>query len=194
VTEPIDAGFFLYRVPDEHRVHAARPVSVTLLDDLGKVLLGEPVVDVADYASRGVIRRLRSRPPLLVEVPANVQWAERRQLFDWRLGGHARIGLWIAPVRGGGTCMWADEGGTLVEGCTPAGEPAGKQMARLGLGGQAHVSLCCVVGRAVIPGYPRRFPPVPISLVSAVPPAQRDQREPVGTVPRNHFRYHAASR
>ncbi len=29
VTEPIDAGFYLYRVPDAHRVEAARPTAVT---------------------------------------------------------------------------------------------------------------------------------------------------------------------
>jgi RNA polymerase sigma-70 factor, ECF subfamily len=38
VSEPISAGFFLYRVPNAHRSSAARPISVELYDESGDVL------------------------------------------------------------------------------------------------------------------------------------------------------------
>src|SRR5205823_1125071 len=43
VTQPIDAGFYLYRVPNAHRVEAARPTAVTLYDGHGKTLAREDV-------------------------------------------------------------------------------------------------------------------------------------------------------
>jgi hypothetical protein len=144
VTAPIDAGFYLYRVPDANRVEAHRPVSVTLLDGSDKVLDREDVVDVAAEGSGDVMHRLPGYG--LLPVPATAVWAKRRQLFDLRAGDGAHLGLWIAPARGGGTCYWTNQG----SGCTSASS-IGKPPA-LGLGfegGVTHVNLCCTVGPRV---------------------------------------------
>ena len=45
VTTPIDAGFYLFRVPDAHRVDGHRPKAVRLYDDAGNLLASEPVRD-----------------------------------------------------------------------------------------------------------------------------------------------------
>jgi hypothetical protein len=43
VTAPIDAGFFIYRVPNAHRTVATRPTVITLLDSRGGVIRRDPV-------------------------------------------------------------------------------------------------------------------------------------------------------
>lgn len=41
VTEPIDAGFFVVGVSDEHKAHSARPTAITFYDAEGKVVGGD---------------------------------------------------------------------------------------------------------------------------------------------------------
>jgi hypothetical protein len=149
VTAPIDAGFFIYRVPDANRVHERRPVSLTLLDGSGNVLLETSVIDVAAHAPpppNGVERRLPGLGP--VSVGPWAEWSKRRRLFDWRVEGGRYLALWVAPERSGATCMWAGGKNTLLEGCTPAGGRVAP-IASLGLYGATTVMLCCEVGRAV---------------------------------------------
>jgi hypothetical protein len=146
VTAPIEAGFFLYRVPDSHRFPAARPTAVTLFDEAGKVVERESVIDFAAGERAEVGHRVRGYPPL--SVPANAEWDKRQQLFDLRAEDGGRVGLWIAPERGGGICYWT----TQSLGCTRVGHrffgapvplPLGFQ------GGGKHVNLCCMVGARV---------------------------------------------
>jgi hypothetical protein len=146
VTAPIDAGFYLYRVPDAHRISARRPTFVTLLDKTGKVLAREKVFDVAANAPRDVMHRLPGYPPL--SVPAEAKWAKRLQLFALRADDGAKIGLWIAPEREGGTCFWTNQ----ASGCTKVGHRVQGTLRPLALGfegGGKHVTLCCTVGRHV---------------------------------------------
>lgn len=139
VTAPIDAGFYLYRVPDAHRRAGHQPVNVTLVDAANHVIDRERVLggERPDFVSH----RLPGYPPLM--VPAKAEWAKRTQLFAWRADDGARIGLWIAPERGGGTCMWSNN----ANGCTNVGHPVvGKPappLGGLGLSGGSHVTLCC---------------------------------------------------
>jgi hypothetical protein len=145
VTAPINAGFYLYRVPDAHRRASHQPVNITLYDasnraiDRERILGGEP----PDFVSH----RLPGYPPLM--VPAKAEWTKRTQLFAWRADDGARIGLWIAPERGGGTCMWTNQ----ANGCTNVGHPVHgtvPPLATLGFqGGGKHVNLCCSVGKNI---------------------------------------------
>jgi hypothetical protein len=147
VTGPIDAGFFLYRVPDAHRVRAARPTAITLFDGDGKVIIRQGVIDVAAGERPEVGHRVRGYPPL--SVPANAEWAKRQQLFALRADDGARIGLWIAPERGGGVCYWTNQ----ALGCTRVGHRFFGAPAPLALGfqgGGKHVTLCCIVGAHVV--------------------------------------------
>jgi hypothetical protein len=146
VTAPIDAGFFLYRVPDAHRVRAARPTAVTLVDGEGKLIVRQVVVDLFRRQPADIGHRVHGYPPL--SVPANAEWAKRRQLFALRADDGARIGLWIAPERGGGVCYWTNQS----LGCTRVGHRFFGAPVPLALGfqgGGKHVSLCCMVGAHV---------------------------------------------
>jgi hypothetical protein len=145
VSAPIEAGFYLYRVPDAHRLPGHRPTAVSLLDDDGKVLAREPVLSSAGPPLQ-VEHRLPDYPPL--SVPAEAIWDERQQLFDLRADDGAHIGLWIAPKRGGGTCFWTNQamGCSLDDGQVQPEQPA----LALGFsGGGTHVALCCTVGPLV---------------------------------------------
>jgi hypothetical protein len=145
VTAPINAGFYLYRVPDAHRRAGHQPVSITLYDasnrviDRERILGGEP----PDFVSH----RLPGYPPLM--VPAKAEWTKRTQLFALRADDGARIGLWIAPEQGGGTCMWTNQ----ANGCTNVGHPVHGSipaLATLGFqGGGKHVTLCCTVSKKI---------------------------------------------
>jgi hypothetical protein len=130
VTEPIDAGFYLYRVPDANRVHGRRPVSVTLFDGMGDVLRRSAVTDIA----------ATTPPP--PPKPSNA-----RPLFDWHVGGR-RLALWTTAGPNGTTCMRAQLAASELTGCTP---PVGQAapIALLSVAGPSPVTLCCEVGRAV---------------------------------------------
>jgi hypothetical protein len=145
VTAPIDAGFFLFRVPDAHRVDGHRPATIRLLDDDGKVLAAEPIPFVQEPPLAPVTHRLPGYPPL--SVPPEALWDQREQLFDLRADDKAHLGLWVAPERGGGNCMWSNQ----AMGCTH-GNPRAIPPHALGLGfsgAATHVALCCEVGRGI---------------------------------------------
>jgi hypothetical protein len=145
VTAPIDAGFYLFRVPDAHRAEGHRPTAVRLLDKRDAVLAREEVRPPGKYPSF-VTHELPGYPHL--SVPAEAIWDQRRQLFDLRADDGARIGLWIARKRGGGTCMWANQ----ALGCSQGAEGGNQSEPALGLGfsgAATHVTLCCTVGPQV---------------------------------------------
>jgi hypothetical protein len=145
VTEPIEAGFYLFRVPSAHRVAGHRPKSVRLYDSAGQLLDSKPANDAgADLT--GLELNLHSAPgysPL--SVPTGAIWEQRRQLFDLRADDGSRIGLWVAPSRTGEICYWSNQSG----GCTGPGEKT--PALALGFSGAAtHVTLCCTVGPSVV--------------------------------------------
>jgi hypothetical protein len=146
VTAPIEAGFYLFRVPDAHRVDGHRPKSIRLLDDNGKVVAEEPIPFAQAAAPDLVTRSLPGYPPL--SVPAEALWDQREQLFDVRADDNAHLGLWVAPERGGGTCFWFNQG----MGCTHGNPRAVPPPRALDLGlssGGTHITLAGEVGHDV---------------------------------------------
>jgi hypothetical protein len=145
VTEPIDAGFYLYRVPDAHRVEAARPTAVTLYDDHSKTLAREEVQGIPASVRSPVEHRIDGYPSLF-SVPPEAIWEERQQLFDLHADDGTHIGLWVAPELGGGTCFWSNQ----AAGCTRVeGRASEVPTLALGFSGGEHVTLCCQVGAGV---------------------------------------------
>jgi len=145
ITAPINAGFFLYRIPDAHRRQGHRSVAITLLDSSGRVIdrerifPGRPPPHVAAHLVR---RRITGYGPMM--VPAQARFSNRRQLFAWRAPDGAHIGLWIAPERGGGTCFWTEP----ASGCSSPGHPLPSLESTLRLTIERHgrhVDLCCLV-------------------------------------------------
>jgi hypothetical protein len=146
VTAPIDAGFYLFRVPDAHRVDGHRPAKIRLLDDDGKVVAEDPVPFQQAAPPSFATRSLPGYPRL--DVPAEALWDQREQLFDLRADDGAHLGLWVAPERGGGTCYWFNQG----MGCTHDDPRATPQPRALALGmssGSTHVVVDGEVGRDV---------------------------------------------
>ena len=115
VTAPIDAGFFLYKLSSENRRPGHEPVAVELIDGNGKLLASQklpvqPRVAHTRYEIPGFGNMV---------LPSSAIFSRRRLLFETTAtlikratssspGGveHTRVGLWIAPERGGGSCYW----------------------------------------------------------------------------------------
>jgi hypothetical protein len=147
VNAPINAGFFVFGIPKEHQVPARRPVTIALFDGEGTTLAREPIDGAFPDALRMTVHHLPGYPDL--DVPAKAIWAKRQQLFDWRADDGKRVGLWVAPERGGGTCMWSSQGFECSRvGGRTRNLPAG--IVQLGFqGGGTHVNVSGSVGRRV---------------------------------------------
>ena len=132
VSAPIDAGFFVLSP-------ANRPAKLTLYDSRGEVIARESIGGMDPLAlPETVMRSLPGYPHL--SVPAEAIWEKRRQLFDLRADDGARVGLWVAPARGGGTCVWGSAG----SGCNIAWNSARSGEHSLNLGrfaGEKYVGL-----------------------------------------------------
>ena len=110
VTAPIDAGFYVFDIPKEHQVAAARPTKVTLLDSKGKELARGEVADLSRHFEDLPIDRSLPGFPHLSVFPEAI-WSQRRQLFDLTADDGAHIGLWVSPSKYGGTCFWGNLSG-----------------------------------------------------------------------------------
>jgi hypothetical protein len=139
VTEPIEAGFFVLAIPEAHQTSANRPTSLALYASGGERLANESLRDpraMAETIMREMVNRSLPGYPHL-SVPAEAIWSERKQLFDLRADDGARIGLWVAPKRGGGTCVW----GTNWSQCNDQSqiEDGSALGFSLGNGGSSHI-------------------------------------------------------
>jgi hypothetical protein len=110
VSEPIHQGFFLYRVPPEHRRAGHEIESVVGLDAEGQL-----VVD----ATRPGIGGLKTVPR-----DAIVDKREERARISGRLGEAV---IWEAPTRYDGRCAWLELPGRVLRlfPCMPQGYPYG---------------------------------------------------------------------
>lgn len=143
VSEPINAGFFLYEVPQEHRVLTRRAVAVSLFDHHGRLITRERVAHTPPPQFE--IHHVQGFPPL--DVPPRAIYAERRMLFDFRAENGDRVGLWVAPEEGGGTCYWTTREG----GCDDGRRPSLPPLALVHLvPGARPITVCCAVGQGVV--------------------------------------------
>jgi hypothetical protein len=143
ITAPINAGFFLYRIPDAHRRQGHLPVAITFRDSSDRVIVrqrifaGPPPLRVTAHLVR---RRIAGFGSMM--VPERAGFTKRRQLFAWRAPDGAHIGLWIAPEHGGGTCFWTDR----ASGCSVSARSTLELTLKSRL---RHVELCCLVSTSV---------------------------------------------
>jgi hypothetical protein len=138
VTRPIASAFFFLAIPQAHQVRGHQPVRLTLLDASGAPLatqLVEGIVSPQHVISYKLVhRRVAGYPPLT--VPEGAMWAKRRQLYAWTAPTGTRIGLWLAPKRGGGECYWTN----IHTGCS-GGQPFWPKLRK----GKGYVVLCCTI-------------------------------------------------
>jgi hypothetical protein len=133
VTKPIASGFFFLAVPP-----LRQPAGLTLLDASGAPIASRTVERIV--SQQPVIpytlarHRVAGYPPLAVPAPA--VWEKRRQLFEWTAPTGMRVGLWVAPKRGGGECYWTN----IHTGCS-GGQPFWPKLRK----GTGYVLLCCTI-------------------------------------------------
>jgi hypothetical protein len=157
VTDPINAGFFIYRVSD---AHDGRPTSLALYGDNGDVIArqGIPAPHVPDFASPS-LGAVPGHSPLT--VPSDAVYNEREQLFDLRADDGTRVGLWIAPEKGGGMCFWSNGSSGCDHGRPVGARPSAQEIGPLlkarpefataipilglGFSGGSSVFVCCTV-------------------------------------------------
>lgn len=139
VTEPINAGFYLFRVPRSRRAKGHGPKGVRLFDEHGHLLASEsaPYEGTPGPDSDLNLHKLAGYPPL--SVPARAIWGKRRQLFDLYADDGAHLGLWVAPSSSGGTCFWSNQ----TSACSSARRE--QRALQLGFSGGPHVTVCCNV-------------------------------------------------
>ena len=140
VTEPINAGFYLFKVPRSHWAKGHGPRGVRLYDERHHLLATESAPWPGAGADSDLnLHRLAGYPPL--SVPIGAIWSKRRQLFDLYADDGAHIGLWVAPSSTGGTCFWTNQS----NGCPPR-EKHPRALSLGFSGATTHVTLCCNVG------------------------------------------------
>ncbi|MBD0330781.1 MAG: hypothetical protein ICV64_11850 [Thermoleophilia bacterium] len=101
VSPPIDAGFYLYDVPDRRRSEAHRPTAVTGLGGDGEVVTRKAIRTIP-YAEALIPTRLPDGRPALLPRHAHPGRAER--LLEFRASGGERITLWRVPSARGQPC------------------------------------------------------------------------------------------
>jgi hypothetical protein len=105
VSKPIDAGFFFFEVPPEHRTAGHEVASVEAYDAAGKLVTRE-----TDRASAN-----EAGPPPDAVVA-------QKQEIGRAAGADGDAVLWIAPTRYDATCSWVEIGGkSHAANCTPEG-------------------------------------------------------------------------
>jgi hypothetical protein len=114
VSPPIDAGFYVYWVPTEHRRPGHQVTALTAEDEDGGVVARQtfrltPAADVE--------RPVRLPDGLQTFLPAKAIVDKARKLIDLRAENGTRVTLWVVPTTEGGRCYVFSRG----NGCPPPG-------------------------------------------------------------------------
>jgi hypothetical protein len=114
VSPPIEAGFYVYWVPTEHRRPGHQVTAITAEDEHGGVVARQTfrLTPAAD-----VVRPVRLPDGLLTFLPAKAIVDKARKLIDFRAENGTRVTLWVVPTTEGGRC-YVFSGGF---GCQPPG-------------------------------------------------------------------------
>jgi len=134
VTAPIDAAFYLFRIPDAHRQTATRAVSLALFDEHGKLLDREAIME--PELPQMTAAHLPGFAPIM--VPHGAIWSRRTLLFDERDAKGNRVYLFTMPKAGGGRCFTSNG----ASGCGVVANPP----LSLGFSGDR---LCCGVAPTI---------------------------------------------
>jgi hypothetical protein len=138
VTRPIASAFYFFAIPEAHQVRGHQPVRLTFLDAAGAPVASQTVQGIVSpqhvISYKLVHHQVAGYPQLT--VPAGAVWAKRRQLFTWTAPTGTRVGLWVAPRRGGGECYWTN----IHTGCSDD-QPFWPKLRK----GKGYVVLCCTI-------------------------------------------------
>lgn len=97
VTAPINAGFFIYRVPADRRLGNDRPVALIVARS-GKTLARQSIENVAVTIGSGLVDH-RDRWGISIQTPREAVWSKRRLLYSFNLSDGSLIEAWVMPSR-----------------------------------------------------------------------------------------------
>ena len=107
VTPPIDAGFYAYWIPKEHRRPRRHLAALTALDDTGSVLARQTFQLTPPQEIERVVRLPDGQTAFL---PRKAIVERARKLIDFRSEGGTRVTLWVIPSVDGGRCYVFNRG------------------------------------------------------------------------------------
>jgi hypothetical protein len=112
VSPPIDAGFYIYEVPEEHRRVGRQVSALVALDGDDEVLARQtfPLPPASD-----VEHSVRLPDGEVVALPRKAIVPLARKVIDRRAWNGDRLWLWVVPTRDGGQCWVSNRAG----GCPP---------------------------------------------------------------------------
>jgi hypothetical protein len=114
VSKPIDAGFFIYEVPERHRVEGRHATALVATNGDGEVLAQKSFRLIAPEDRERLVRLPNGEP---ASLPANALPAQARLLIDFEGSRGDRISLWRIPRTDGRFCYHYNRG----YGCPPRG-------------------------------------------------------------------------
>lgn len=101
VSPPIDAGFYVYEVPQEHRRIGHQVTAIVATDAEGDVLARQ-VFELTPPEE--IMRRHRLPDGQLADLPAKAIVERARRIIDFKAQNGGRVTLWVVPARDGGRC------------------------------------------------------------------------------------------
>jgi hypothetical protein len=116
VSSPIDAGFYLYEVPGEHRRRGHRAAALVATDDDG----GEVARQTFRLPRPGDVERpVRLPDGITAQLQARALVDKARRVIEITLENGQHRSLWVMPTTDGGQCYVHNGGG----GCSQPGGP-----------------------------------------------------------------------
>ena len=113
VSPPIDAGFFLFWVPDSRRTAGRHVTALTAEGADGRVLARQTFRLVRP---EDVERPVRLPDGNIARLPPRADVSRARKLFEFEAQDGTHVWLWLVPTIDGGRCWAFNRGG----GCPPA--------------------------------------------------------------------------
>jgi hypothetical protein len=112
VSPPIDAGFYLFFVPDEHRTPSKHLSELVATDAEGDVVARQTFALTSAGEKEGPARLPNGQ---MVSLPAKAIVAKAAKVIDFTAGNGRQMTLWEMPTTEGGVCYVFNRGG----GCPP---------------------------------------------------------------------------
>jgi len=112
VSAPIDAGFYIYAVPGEHRRVDHQVTAIVARDRDGHVLARQ-MFELT--RPEDVLHAVRLPDGQMAEVPPNAVVERARKVIDFGSQNGGRVTLWLIPRQDGRYCYAYNRGG----GCPP---------------------------------------------------------------------------
>ena len=107
VTPPIDAGFYTYWIPKEHRRPGRHMTALTALDDAGRILARQTFQLTPPQE---VERLVRLPDGEIAFLPRKAIVERARKLIDFLSKSGVRVTLWVIPSTDGGRCYVFNRG------------------------------------------------------------------------------------